>query len=158
MTIAAPPEPSVEGYQAIVGLTQEAPAWVRAAIAAGSLALIIGSIAVFIAVIWRARGKGMPAMALAVLAPVATTVAYVIAETVKVLVEEERPCRALGNVMTISACPPSGDWSFPSNHAVVAGAVAVAALVVWRRLAAVVVPVGAPGRVYENRFRRPLSA
>ena len=30
------------------------------------------------------------------------------------------------------ACPPHGDWSFPSNHATIAGAAAVALALAWR--------------------------
>ncbi|MFI8359866.1 phosphatase PAP2 family protein [Streptomyces sp. NPDC085612] len=38
------------------------------------------------------------------------------------------------------ACPPPGDWSFPSNHSVLAGAAAVALVAAAPRLAPVVVP------------------
>lgn len=38
------------------------------------------------------------------------------------------------------ACPPLGDWSFPSNHAAIAAAAAVAILLTDRRLGAVAVP------------------
>jgi membrane-associated phospholipid phosphatase len=144
MTLVAP-GPSIEGYQVVVDLVQGAPAWVRTAIAICGPVLLVGSTLVFIALIWRARGGGTRVMALAVLAPVATTVAYLVNEVTKELVAEERPCRTLGNTTTISACPVAGDWSFPSNHAVVAGAVAVAVLIAWRRLAAVVVPLALLG-------------
>jgi membrane-associated phospholipid phosphatase len=51
-------------------------------------------------------------------------------------VSEDRPCRSL-RVTTLEACPAPGDWSFPSNHAAIAAAAAVALLFVSRRLGAV---------------------
>jgi membrane-associated phospholipid phosphatase len=47
----------------------------------------------------------------------------------KDLWQVERPCRTLADVATIAACPEHGDWSFPSTHATIAGAAAVA--IVW---------------------------
>lgn len=75
--------------------------------------------------------------------------AYVTSEAVKMLVAEERPCRALV-VRTVLACPPPGDWSWPSNHAVIAAAFATACVVAAPRTAWFVVPVAvsiAAGRV-----------
>jgi membrane-associated phospholipid phosphatase len=62
--------------------------------------------------------------------PGAMAVAYLVSALVKLAVGERRPCRtlpAVGHIVT--ACPPLGDYSFPSNHAVLAAAAAVA---VWR--------------------------
>jgi undecaprenyl-diphosphatase len=42
-------------------------------------------------------------------------------------------------VRTLEACPAPGDWSFPSNHAAIAAAAAVALLFVSRRLAVVAI-------------------
>lgn len=49
------------------------------------------------------------------------------------VVREDRPCQSL-HVKTLEACPAPGDWSFPSNHTVIAAAAAVALLYVSRRL------------------------
>jgi undecaprenyl-diphosphatase len=49
------------------------------------------------------------------------------------------------------ACPPAGDYSFPSNHAVLAGAVAAALVLVDRRLgliSAIAALVTAASRVW----------
>jgi undecaprenyl-diphosphatase len=62
-------------------------------------------------------------------------VAYVCSEVLKSAVAEERPCRAVaGAAASLAACPPHGDWSFPSNHATIAGAAAVSLAVVRRAL------------------------
>lgn len=54
----------------------------------------------------------------------------------KLAVREDRPCRTL-RVPTLEACPGPGDWSFPSNHAALAAAAAVALVFVSRRLGAI---------------------
>ncbi|GGN16261.1 phosphatase PAP2 family protein [Lentzea pudingi] len=59
----------------------------------------------------------------AFLAGAGVVVAYAISEVVKLVVREERPCRT---APSIAECPPHGDWSFPSNHSVIAGASAMA--------------------------------
>lgn len=86
---------------------------------------------------WRARSRGLEHLAVAVVAAVSTVAAYVLSEVVKGLVREARPCRTL-SVHTVAACPAPGDWSWPSNHATIAGALATAVVIlapVWWRLA-----------------------
>ncbi|WP_436319203.1 phosphatase PAP2 family protein [Streptomyces virginiae] len=52
------------------------------------------------------------------------------------------PCRAVaGAAASLVRCPPPGNWSFPGNHATVAGAAAVALALAVRRLAPLVVPL-----------------
>lgn len=75
---------------------------------------------------WRARRAAPRAMAAALAAPAATVLGYLANEAAKHLKEVERPCRMIGDVVTIAPCPEPGDWSFPSNHAAVAGAAAAA--------------------------------
>jgi membrane-associated phospholipid phosphatase len=112
---------------------------------------VLGVFAVLFAVAgWRAWHRGSPAdRARALLAPAVTVVAYVASEAVKTLWREDRPCR--GGVDTIAPCPEIGDWSFPSNHATIAGAAATALLLIYRRigvLAAVVAVLAAFSRVF----------
>jgi undecaprenyl-diphosphatase len=45
--------------------------------------------------------------------------------------------------VTIAACPPVGDWSFPSNHSVIAAGAAATLVLIWRTLAWAVVPLAA---------------
>lgn len=84
---------------------------------------------------WAARRSGVVAMGAALWAPISAVLAYPLNDVIKMVVVEPRPCRALPAVVTVLPCPPPGDYSFPSNHTVVAAAVAVALLGVHRRLA-----------------------
>lgn len=93
---------------------------------------------VFALLAWRSRSRGLEHVTVAVTAAVTTVAAYVLSEVVKSMLREERPCRAL-SVHTVAACPPPGDWSWPSNHAVIASALATAVVALsplWWRLAA----------------------
>lgn len=58
-------------------------------------------------------------------AGVGVIAAYTISEGVKVLVARPRPCTGV-DIPTVLACPGAGDWSFPSNHSVLAAAFATA--------------------------------
>jgi undecaprenyl-diphosphatase len=82
---------------------------------------------------WRARQTNAQAAVIALAVPVIVVVAYAVNSVFKALVREDRPCQSL-HVTTLDACPAPGDWSFPSNHAVIAAAAAVALLFVSRRL------------------------
>ena len=59
----------------------------------------------------------------------------------KSVVDEDRPCRTVGRAIIAGTCPPPGDWSFPSNHATMAGALAVTTLLLSRRLGLVALPL-----------------
>ena len=84
--------------------------------------------------------------------PGAMVVAFGLSALAKLAFAEQRPCRTLADVgHIVSACPPPGDYAFPSNHAVLAGAAAMAVWVLDRRLgvvAAVNAVVIAVFRVY----------
>ncbi|MEW1952429.1 phosphatase PAP2 family protein [Terrabacter sp. NPDC080008] len=101
----------------------------------GELGLVVLAL-VFAGLAWRARSRGLEHVTVAVVAAVSTVAAYVLSEVVKSMVREERPCRTLV-VHTVAACPARGDWSWPSNHAVIAGGLATAVIVLaplWWRL------------------------
>ncbi|MEV7426153.1 MULTISPECIES: phosphatase PAP2 family protein [unclassified Streptomyces] len=96
----------------------------------------------FVAVWWFARPSGTRAVAVAVLAPLATAVAYVCSEVLKTFFTEDRPCRAVvGAGASLVACPPVGDWSFPSNHSTIAGGAAIALALARPVLAYLTVPM-----------------
>lgn len=84
--------------------------------------------------------------------PGAMVTAFVVSSVVKMGFGERRPCRTLPGVgHIVSACPALNDYSFPSNHAVLAGAATVAIWLLNRRLgvvAAVNAVVIAASRVY----------
>ncbi|MFD7446198.1 phosphatase PAP2 family protein [Streptomyces sp. NPDC059909] len=114
-------------YRGITAFAHATPHWVHRLAEFWTEAGLLLFGVLFVAVWWRARTANARAMAVAVLAPLATAAAYVCSESLKSLVDEERPCRAVaGAVSSLVPCPPTGDWSFPSNHSTIAGAAAVA--------------------------------
>ncbi|MFG1949902.1 phosphatase PAP2 family protein [Micromonospora sp. NPDC048830] len=87
-------------------------------------------------------GAGPRRLALALAAPVAVVLAYGASELLKSLVDEDRPCRTPADLVIIAGhCPPAGDWSFPSNHSTIAGALAAVILLLSPRLAWYAVPL-----------------
>lgn len=52
----------------------------------------------------------------------------------KQVFQEARPCLALPDVTTVQACPGATDYSFPSDHTVVAAALAAGLWLIDRRL------------------------
>ncbi|MDN3355033.1 phosphatase PAP2 family protein [Actinomadura sp. DC4] len=96
--------------------------------------------------LWRTRS-----LPRALWVPAAMAVAAVLGTLLKLAVGERRPCRTLPAGHLVAACPPLGDYAFPSNHAVLAGAGAAAVWALDRRLgvvAAVNALVIAVARVY----------
>ncbi|MET9885965.1 phosphatase PAP2 family protein [Streptomyces sp. NPDC006430] len=130
-------------YRDITDSAHWAPGWVQSAFEVWTEYGLLLFGVLFAVVWWRSRARHDPrAVALAVLAPLATAVAYVASEAVKSGVAEERPCRAVvGAVASLVPCPAPGDWSFPSNHSALAGAAAVALTLAVRRLALLTVPM-----------------
>lgn len=125
------PDVSARWYLDVVEVATASPPFLREFAAFGTEA-VLGLFAVLFAVVWwRARHGPPAALHRALLAPAVTVLAYVVSECVKAVWQEDRPCRVLGRVATVAPCPEFGDWSFPSNHATLAGAAAVAIL--WSR-------------------------
>ncbi|MEV7835188.1 phosphatase PAP2 family protein [Streptomyces subrutilus] len=130
-------------YRHITDFAHSAPVWVqRVSEAWTEYGLLLFGV-LFITVWWRSRGHHSPrTVALAALAPLVTALAYVVSESLKSVVDEERPCRAvLGAAAPLITCPVTGDWSFPSNHATIAGAAAVGLAMAARGLALLTVPL-----------------
>jgi membrane-associated phospholipid phosphatase len=88
---------------------------------------------------WTARSASTRAMTAALWAPIAIALAYLVNDVIKMLAAEPRPCRQIPHVVTLITCEAPTDYSFPSNHAAIAGALAVAVLLVHRGLGAVAV-------------------
>ncbi|MDO0930015.1 phosphatase PAP2 family protein [Streptomyces sp. TG1A-8] len=137
-------------YTDVVDLAHRSPAWLDGLVSAWST-YGLGLFAVLMVVgWWRARHAGARAAVVALAAPVTVVVAYAVNDALKLVVREDRPCQSL-RVVTLEACPAPGDWSFPSNHAAIAAAAAVALLFVSRRLgtvAAVAAVVMAASRIW----------
>ncbi|GCD93203.1 phosphatase PAP2 family protein [Embleya hyalina] len=85
---------------------------------------------------WTARGRDAAVMARALAAPAIVALAYLLDTGLKSMFAERRPCRTMTGTFTLEACPGPHDWSFPSNHAVVAAAAATALWLVDRRIGA----------------------
>ncbi|MFJ5775154.1 phosphatase PAP2 family protein [Streptomyces sp. NPDC093094] len=131
-----------ELYRDITELARDTPAWVQHLAEAWTEAGLLLFAGLFAAAWWRARRDTPRAFAIAFLAPLATAVAYVCSEVLKSAFAEERPCRAVaGAARSLTDCPPTGDWSFPSNHATIAGAAAVALALTGRALLLVTAPL-----------------
>ncbi|SNS74489.1 phosphatase PAP2 family protein [Actinomadura mexicana] len=99
--------------------------------------LVLFAIAM-VAAWWLARRADGATMARALTAPLVVVVLYGVNTMVKGTVHEARPCQAIPGSFTLESCPPTGDWSFPSNHAAIAFAAATALWAVNRRLGAAV--------------------
>jgi undecaprenyl-diphosphatase len=81
---------------------------------------------------WLARRQAHPrVMPAAVWAPIGMLLAVGINQPISSAVNETRPCQALSNILVIATC--GKDASFPSDHAVMAGAVAAGLVMVTRR-------------------------
>ncbi|MFJ8592609.1 phosphatase PAP2 family protein [Streptomyces sp. NPDC093598] len=122
-------------YRDITDFAHDTPMWVQHGAGTWTEAGLLVFAWLFATAWWRARRDSPHAFATAALAPLATAVAYGCSEVLKSAVTEERPCRAVADAaVSLAACPPHGDWSFPSNHATIAGASAVALALVRRTL------------------------
>lgn len=125
-------------YSDVVRLAQHSPGWLDDTVSAWSTY----GLAVFAVLAalgwWQARRSGAVAAVAALAVPVVVVLAYGVDAVLKLAVREDRPCQSL-HVRTLEACPAPGDWAFPSNHAAIAAAGAVALLFVSRRLGAVAI-------------------
>lgn len=125
----------------VIEFAADLPPWLQSTAHAGT-DLLLGVFAIlFLASWWRARSVGPRSVGLALIAPVATVIAYAVSRTVKSFFEQMRPCQAMTDLVTIATCDPVGDWSFPSNHSAIAGAAAAALVLAWRRVAVAAVPL-----------------
>lgn len=129
---------SIDGsvYRDVLDLARRSPGWLDTAVVAWSAYGLAVFALLMVLGWWRARRAGAVAAVTALAVPVTVAAAYGVDALLKLVVREDRPCQSL-RVRTLEACPAPGDWSFPSNHAAIAAAAAVALLFVSRRLGAV---------------------
>ncbi|MFF0412470.1 phosphatase PAP2 family protein [Kitasatospora sp. NPDC004745] len=121
-------------YTRVNEWAQAAPHWLDELIRLWS-AVGLGLFAVFMLYAWwRARGADSAVMAGVLASPVIVVLAYAANSALKSTVEEVRPCAQIPGSVSLEACPGTGDWSFPSNHTVIAFAAATALWFVDRRL------------------------
>ncbi|WP_372350747.1 phosphatase PAP2 family protein [Streptomyces sp. KL116D] len=129
-------------YRGITEFAHDTPSWFQHLMEVWTeLGLLLFAV-LFVVAWWRARRGDPRALAVAVLAPLATAVAYVCSELIKSGIDEERPCRAVaGALPSLVDCPVYGDWSFPSNHATIAAAAAVGLALAWPKVGWLTVPM-----------------
>jgi len=136
------PDVSADWYRDVVDFATTTPTWLQAFAGFFTDAALVLLGALMVACWWRARRLPARPMARALLAPVGMVVAYGVSEVVKSLLHVERPCRSVPGVVTVVDCPPPGDWSFPSNHSVIAGAVVLGLVFAWRPLGLGAIVIG----------------
>lgn len=115
-------EPLTHSVRAV---SEDLPATVATRI---DLAADVGLMSLVALALWcgvRARHHTSLAVATALAAGMGSAAAYLVSEGVKVLVAQERPCQSSQD-WALTPCPPIGDYSWPSNHATIAGALATA--------------------------------
>ncbi|MEH0935765.1 phosphatase PAP2 family protein [Micromonospora psammae] len=145
------PDISEEWYRDFVEVADSAPGpvqWFAGHFTEGAI-LLLGAL-FLLAAVPRLRHGGARQRAVALVAPVTVVLAYASSEGLKLVFDQDRPCRGAIDIVA-ARCPPPGDWSFPSNHATIAGALAAATLLLSRRLglvAAVLALVAALSRVF----------
>ncbi|WP_232666395.1 phosphatase PAP2 family protein [Pseudonocardia sp. TRM90224] len=123
------PDVSAGWYLDVVAAAARLPGWVQLAFEFATDGVVVGFALALVLLAVRARHRPGIAMATALVGPVCVLLAYVISEAIKGVFRVDRPCRTLDVATiapTIAHCPELGDWSFPSNHATIAGAAAVA--------------------------------
>lgn len=96
-------------------------------ISEGVLILLAVGTVVAVAHAWRAHPERRPAVTSG---STGVVLAYVLSELVKLLVAQPRPCQLWA---LPGDCPALGDWSFPSNHAVLAFGAALVISIATRR-------------------------
>ncbi|WNM41705.1 phosphatase PAP2 family protein [Micromonospora halotolerans] len=137
------PDVSTDWYHDIVQFADGTPEpvhWFALHFTEGAIVLL--GILLVLAALTRLVGGDLRGRALALAAPVAVVCAYASSEGLKTLIAEDRPCRSPADLVIVAGhCPPAGDWSFPSNHATIAGALAATALLLHRRIGLVAVPL-----------------
>ncbi|MER5459918.1 phosphatase PAP2 family protein [Streptomyces sp. NPDC002668] len=126
-------------YMSITDAARNAPAWLDSVLSAWSTYGLALFAVLMLAAWWRARPGASPRTAMALAVPLVVVTAFTADTVIKSLVREQRPCRTLHTV-TLEACPSPGDWSFPSNHAAIAAAAAVAIGLTHRRLGVIAIP------------------
>jgi membrane-associated phospholipid phosphatase len=148
MTHTAHPD---SGWYAAVTRLAERFAWLNGPIVVFTTWGLLLLAVLLVLAWWTARRADAATMAAALVAPVATVLAYVVDDAVKLVVAEHRPCQVIAGVHPVLPCDPVNDFSFPSNHSALAAAMAVGVFLVNRALGVIGVVLAlleAASRVY----------
>ncbi|MGK4580573.1 phosphatase PAP2 family protein [Kitasatospora sp. HPMI-4] len=121
-------------YTQVIGWAHSSPNWFDQLVKVWS-AVGLGLFAVFMVYgWWKARSDDSVVMARVLASPLVVIAAYAVNSGLKSLVHENRPCQQMPTSITLETCPATGDWSFPSNHSVIAFSAAAALILAYRRL------------------------
>src|SRR5699024_1200934 len=128
IAVAALPAPSLAAYpwrgrlfSAVAGRAEgSALASAVGSVAEFGLLALVATAGVLALGCWLRERRRFCLLALAALGVIT---AYGLSEAVKLLVEEPRPCSVV-HTTTVLSCPGSRYWSSPSNHTVLAAALA----------------------------------
>ncbi|NGN64702.1 phosphatase PAP2 family protein [Streptomyces sp. A7024] len=135
---------SADAYRTLSDAAADTPGWAHTLLEAATEGTLLALAALLGWLAWTAlRRRDASALAGVGLTGAATVAAYGISEALKLAVDEARPCRTVPGVDALATCPPPGDWSFPSNHATIAAALAIGVTLLRPRWAALALPLGA---------------
>jgi hypothetical protein len=108
---------SASVYRSVTRAAADAPSWLGPLleVATEGTLVILGMLLVWMGAT-AIRRKDTRGVAGSVLTGLGTVTAYAVSEAVKLVVDEERPCRAVhAGAETVTECPGSGDWSCMSS-------------------------------------------
>lgn len=130
---------SIDGswFTAVAGFAQRT-GWLHPLMSAYTNLSILLLAALALAGWWYARRRADPrAMSALAWTGIGTALTVAAGLASKQLFTEPRPCRALPRVHIVAACPAATDYAFPSDHTLIAVALAAGLWLVERRLGAV---------------------
>ncbi|WP_434742424.1 phosphatase PAP2 family protein [Micromonospora sp. SH-82] len=138
------PDISTDLYQDVVEFADANPTaaqWFMVHFTEASI-ILLGLLLLFAA--WRRLGGSPGDKALVLVVPATVVFAYGLSEGLKLVITQSRPCQVLTDVAIVaSECPTVGDWSFPSNHSTIAGALAAGTYLLHRTLGWYALPIAA---------------
>lgn len=127
---------SADLYRAIASWAVGTPLWAHHVALFATQGLLGALAALTVLSWWRAR---RPEHLIPLLAG---AVGWVLADLVKEVFQQPRPCRAMP-IETIRECAEVSVWSLPSGHSTAAAALAVALALQWRRIALLALTIAA---------------
>ncbi|MBR7837335.1 phosphatase PAP2 family protein [Actinospica durhamensis] len=121
-------------YRSVTGFAQHT-VWLHGVMSGLTVLLIVVLALLVLGSGWRAwRRADQVAVTACAWACVGTGVSVIAGLLLKQVFQETRPCLAMPQVITVQACPGPTDYSFPSDHTIVAVALAAGLWLIDRRL------------------------
>ncbi|MDN5920729.1 MAG: phosphatase PAP2 family protein, partial [Pseudonocardia sp.] len=127
------PDVSAQLLADLLAVLGPLPLWGGSVIELAGELLLLLVLVVWLRVWVLARGADAKVMAVVLAVPAGAGLAWGASEVLKQALQVDRPCRLLPSFPGWAVCAAPGDWSLPSNHAAIAGALTVAvAVAAWR--------------------------